>query len=87
VEENLEFVLGYVDELLEILPGNFLITADHGELLGEYGKYEHHERYNYKELIEVPWLSIKGDKMKQRERDEGSRIKERINRLKKIRKI
>jgi len=34
-KENLELVLGYVAELSESLPGNFLITADHGELLRE----------------------------------------------------
>jgi len=86
-KENLELVLGYVAELSESLPGNFLITADHGELLGEHGKYEHYERYNYKELIEVPWLSIKGDRIKQRKRAEEDRVKEKIRRWKKTEKI
>lgn len=34
-EENVEFVMEYVEELLAELDGKTVITADHGELLGE----------------------------------------------------
>lgn len=34
-EENLEFVLSYVKELLQELDGKSIVSADHGEMLGE----------------------------------------------------
>jgi len=33
--ENVEYVLSYVEELIEELDGKTVVTADHGELLGE----------------------------------------------------
>jgi hypothetical protein len=62
--ENLDYVLEHVAELLEGLSGKTVITADHGNYVGErvspipireYG----HPRGMYDEpVIRVPWLEI-----------------------------
>ncbi|MFB6215433.1 MAG: hypothetical protein ABEJ72_00460, partial [Candidatus Aenigmatarchaeota archaeon] len=52
--ENLEFVLPYVDNLAEKLSGRTVVTADHGEILGENGLFDHYKG-NYRVLREVPW--------------------------------
>lgn len=62
-EENLKIVLEYVVKLLKIIKGKCVVTSDHGELLGEHGKYGHDiygQPYKVKppELIEVPWLEL-----------------------------
>lgn len=64
--ENLELVLNHVEELLEKIDGRTVITADHGECLGEKPLYHERTRYNGKlyghipevrpELRKVPWL-------------------------------
>ncbi|MDS0476422.1 hypothetical protein [Natrinema sp. 1APR25-10V2] len=63
--ENLKLVLEHVDELLERLDGKTVITADHGELLGEStnlysrltgDRYEHPGFVWTPELRLVPWL-------------------------------
>lgn len=61
--ENLKLVLCYVRRLIDLFPKKkFLVTADHGELLGENGNYGHMATYaRCKELSEVPWFEIKGD--------------------------
>ena len=41
---------GMYDETL------FLITADHGESLGEHGSFYSHERYVYEQMIRVPFI-------------------------------
>ena len=62
-EENLKLVLSYVNELVSYLrrEGLVVITADHGELLGERGLFGHPERVRVPELVEVPWLEISSD--------------------------
>jgi hypothetical protein len=57
-EENLRLVLEYVSKLIVKLHGIIVITADHGELLGEYGAYGHFAMLRVPELIEVPWMVI-----------------------------
>lgn len=66
---NFQLVLNYVNKLIEILPGKIVVTADHGEALGEKLKkwipikfYGHKEDLRIKQLIEIPWLEIKNDK-------------------------
>jgi phage terminase Nu1 subunit (DNA packaging protein) len=60
--ENLRIVLPDVSELLDILSGKTVVTADHGELLGErtfpipYREYSHPKRMYVPQLVEVPWL-------------------------------
>ncbi len=57
-EENLRLVLARVGELLPFLAGRIVITADHGEYLGEGGRYSHWSGSTSPILREVPWLVI-----------------------------
>jgi hypothetical protein len=62
-KENLEAALPHIAELVEHLSGRIIITADHGEMLGEEGCYCHWSRANKRQLLEIPWLVIdKGEK-------------------------
>lgn len=77
-EENLEFVLQHVEILIKALEGRIIITADHGELLGDITglwKYndmkrqtpsgvpiDHPENIYVPELRKVPFLIIESDK-------------------------
>ncbi len=62
--ENLDLVLREVESLLEDLVGRTVITADHGELLGErerpipVRRYGHPGGVYVRELLEVPWHVI-----------------------------
>lgn len=61
-ENNLRYVLSHVSNLVNHLNGIKVITADHGELLGEDGYYGHHPKYPSKlqEIVyQVPLLIIK----------------------------
>lgn len=58
-EENLKLVLKEVKKLIDVLDGTILITADHGEYLGEYGFYGHGIFPHYPPVVEVPWFIIK----------------------------
>ena len=67
-EKNLRIVLECVQELLDYLQGKIVVTADHGELLGENGQFFHpgfenrqFEESRHKKLIEIPWLEITRD--------------------------
>lgn len=53
--KNLREVLKYVEKLKEKLNGKIVITADHGEFLGEYNMYNHPYGIKAKEVREVPW--------------------------------
>lgn len=60
--ENLQLVLEYVEGLLEEIDGKIVVTADHGNLLGErmwpipVRVYGHPSGSYAPELIEVPWF-------------------------------
>jgi membrane-anchored protein YejM (alkaline phosphatase superfamily) len=82
--ENLRLVLESVAELLENVSGNILITADHGEYLGENRRYGHGLVPRHYPIIEVPWLVIEENKPKREKNIEREIIKERIERLKKM---
>jgi hypothetical protein len=56
--DNMYYVLEKVEEILYELEGDVVITADHGELLGEWGIYAHPARVYFDELVEVPWLEV-----------------------------
>jgi hypothetical protein len=63
-KENLQIVLENVEELIGELDGKSVITADHGEMLGErvLGKKRYgHGRFHTPELRKVPWLIIDSD--------------------------
>lgn len=60
--ENLELVLPHVSELLSVLEGRTVVTADHGELLGERDapipirRFGHPAHTDLPALVEVPWF-------------------------------
>jgi len=66
-KKNLSGVLNEVMKLLPFLHnGRTIITADHGELLGEHGCYGHGDwkidiREDYNEIWEVPWFIVDRD--------------------------
>lgn len=55
---NLERALESVEELIDELDGKIVITADHGEMLGEWKLHSHPHGLYFKELVEVPWLEV-----------------------------
>jgi len=60
--EDLIMMMNKCKTLIEQYPEkSFVITADHGERLGEYGRYSHGGRRD-KLIKEVPWYEIKGKK-------------------------
>lgn len=54
-EKNTELLKEHVEKLVEELDGKTVVTADHGELLGENGMYDHFRKSDAKGLREVPW--------------------------------
>jgi hypothetical protein len=68
--ENLELVLVEVKKLLESLHGKTVVTADHGEMLGDRHKfvpvrdYGHHEYIFNEVTVKVPWLVVETDDRK-----------------------
>jgi len=57
-KENLEYVLPFVEELNQELEGKTVVTADHGNLVGENGCYGHPCGSNAKGLRKVPWHEL-----------------------------
>lgn len=58
-KSNLRFVLKSIEKYREYFPGKIVITADHGEMLGEKGLYLHKHGFPEwadKLLREVPWF-------------------------------
>jgi hypothetical protein len=53
-ESNIDYVIRFVDKLIADLDGKFLITSDHGELLGDDGLYGHSYGSTAKKVREVP---------------------------------
>lgn len=85
-EKNLKIALTHVAKLVEELPGKIVITSDHGECLGEEGRYNHKPGLHIPALVEVPWLEVEGGG----ERSiivEKRRIKSRIQKLKREGKV
>lgn len=66
-QANLNYVLSYVTELIDDISGKVVITADHGEMLGERAApipvrtYNHFESLYVSELLDVPWLEIEDE--------------------------
>lgn len=57
--ENLRFVLSNIEILLSNFDGEkVVITADHGELFGEWGLYSHPAGVPHPALRRVPWVEI-----------------------------
>jgi hypothetical protein len=65
---NLEFVMAEVDELLETIDGRAVVTADHGNLIGEwtypipYREYGHPAELVQPDLTTVPWAVRDGER-------------------------
>lgn len=62
-KDNLRRGLEEASNLIEKLPGEIVITADHGECLGEegywsHGHYGHEKTPRLPVLVEVPWLEV-----------------------------
>jgi len=59
-DENLLVVMRHAKELISHLPpGKVIISADHGEFLGEEERWGHNRNYPpAKELVHVPWLEV-----------------------------
>jgi len=69
-QENLDIALDHVERLIPELNGKTVVTADHGQLLGErefpipirgYG----HPGLRVPELVEVPWLEVPVERRRQ----------------------
>lgn len=94
-KENLKLVMEEVQRLINKLRGKVILTSDHGNHIGEYKVYGHHVTgLRTKELVKVPWLTIKDqetrsafEKQKEESKFETQRIKERIRQLKKKGKV
>ena len=56
-KDNLKLVLQSLKPVLD-LPGRKIITADHGDTLGENGQYGHPRALYIPLLVEVPWFEI-----------------------------
>lgn len=62
--DNVRVALNHVRMLLEDISGRVIVTADHGEMLGERLRplpvraYDHFPSLYVPQLVEVPWLEI-----------------------------
>jgi hypothetical protein len=63
--ENLRRVLADVARLLPYLEGTVVITSDHGERLGEGGRYTHTPNSDEPLLRKVPWLVLRRKRQRQ----------------------
>lgn len=66
-KENLKLVLKECNNIVRELEGRIIISADHGELLGEKFLLGHPGGIYIKELVEVPWFTIRKPKTQNRE--------------------
>ena len=58
-KETLDLVLEKASEIIEWMQGKIIITADHGELMGEDGRWGGHLRGpRCPALLHVPWLEV-----------------------------
>lgn len=87
---NLKIVMKEVKKLKEELPGRVILTADHGDLFGEYGLYGHGHSLRAEGLVKVPWVILKDEKkdifkerdMRYQEVNEKENISKKIKELK-----
>ena len=62
--ENAEYVTEHVADIVREFPGKTVVTADHGQLIGErvwplpVKHYSHPAGLWVEELVEVPWLTV-----------------------------
>ena len=60
-EANLAYVLASVKKLRENVDGRIVLTADHGNLFGEWGLYGHPMHTPVPALLAVPWAETTGE--------------------------
>jgi hypothetical protein len=66
-EANLRYVLQSVETLVENVDGRVAVTADHGNLFGEWGLYGHPMHTPVPALLAVPWVETTGRDQRTRE--------------------
>lgn len=59
--KNLLLVLDHVNTLIEDFSGKIVVSADHGNCLGEYGIYGHPSHCPVPSVREVPWAITEGN--------------------------
>ena len=59
--DNLRYGLDWVETLLENVDGTVVLTADHGELLGDHRMYYHMPGNLHPKLKKVPWVEIEAE--------------------------
>lgn len=57
-QKNLEYVLPYVEELVDEAEGRIVLSADHGQAFGEWGVYGHPPGKATRQVREVPWVIV-----------------------------
>ncbi|EMA08840.1 hypothetical protein SAMN05443574_12041 [Haloarcula vallismortis] len=78
-QENLSLALDAVERLVESIDGKIVISADHGEHLGERERplpvsfYGHMGGLYTPELVEVPWYVLESDRRRKTVREEPSK--------------
>lgn len=89
-EDNLEYVLTFVEEILAENQQKTVITADHGQIKFEglkdwLGLSGHPPRTRFRELVEIPWAIVNGDRREIQSGDiseaQGGRAEERLKDL------
>lgn len=59
--DNLRYALDHVEVLLENVDATVVISADHGELLGDHRMYYHMPGNFHPKLKKVPWVKIEAE--------------------------
>ena len=57
-QQDLQIALKEVSRLIEELDGKVIVTADHGEALGEHNDWGHQEESQNPKQYTVPWLEV-----------------------------
>jgi len=58
---NLRYALDEIERLVNNFDGQVIITADHGEMLGEYNLHGHGEGILHPHLKRVPWVTTSAE--------------------------
>lgn len=59
--DNLRYALDYIQVLIENVDGKVVISADHGELLGDHRMYYHMPGNPHPKLKKVPWVEVEAE--------------------------
>lgn len=90
-KNNLIITLPYIKKLIDILPGKTVLSADHGESLGEFlhflipiRLYGHNKNFRISRLVDVPWLTINPEEKDSNQIREIHEKRKILNSLKKL---